>query len=236
MTANPNAKFFWELIIFKVEDELYKVPKHRFANNPYSPFTYIFTLPQTTTSSKGMSSDNPIVLEQISKIEFERFLGVLYDPQFYTINDDSSADTYAETWLSVLKLSSLWNFLDVRKIAIERIEKAVTGPSFTNIDRLLAGSRYGVLQLFIAGVFAIGRDPSYDIDLAGARRLGLERTVALFSLKGNFRKFDKEAEDGVIEREKALEGKRLAFIKLFADEIQHLLAMHQVYEPVSQSD
>ena len=58
---------------------MFRVPKHAFAKNPHPPFNEMFsTLPANADGKEGTSSDHPIVLEQISKVDFERFLGVLY--------------------------------------------------------------------------------------------------------------------------------------------------------------
>ncbi|KAJ8083592.1 hypothetical protein PM082_009467 [Marasmius tenuissimus] len=156
MSTTTNARYYWDFVVFKVvEDELFKVPKYRFANNPHPPFNEMFTLPQAQqqpsskahkASEEGSSPESPIILEQTSKIDFERFLDVLYPPVESPDREESpDPDTVAQTWLSVLKLSSLWNFIQIRRMAIERLS-TVSTTSFNAIDRIVRGREYGVAQ------------------------------------------------------------------------------------------
>ena len=95
----------------------------------------MFLLPSgPTTCSEGQDGDHPIVLEGYKKDEFTSLLKVMYpryvhvmfiyiDPFFYrwTFNRASSLisgtnielDLQKEEWVSVLKLSTIWNMTKV---------------------------------------------------------------------------------------------------------------------------
>ncbi|KAL0563428.1 hypothetical protein V5O48_018639, partial [Marasmius crinis-equi] len=84
MTPVRNQKYFFDVVFFQVEDEIYKLPKKPFTDNPHPPFSDLFSLPspqkdgaECPLKSEGTSEDNPIALEQILKSDFESFLSVL---------------------------------------------------------------------------------------------------------------------------------------------------------------
>ncbi|KAK1223754.1 hypothetical protein PQX77_013372 [Marasmius sp. AFHP31] len=240
MSTTTNARYYWDFVIFKVEDELFKVPKHRFADNPQPPFKEMFTLPQAQQqpSSKGsqgyeegLSPEIPIVLEQTSKIDFERFLNVLYPPVENPDREETpDSDTVAQTWLSVLKLSSLWNFIQIRRMAIERLS-TVSTISFNAIDRIVRGREYGVAQWFIEGIVTIASEYLINIEHADARRIGLETTVSLYHFKSAIRSLvqmlsagsdpdSKRGERGNYSLSKA----RRALLRLFFRSVPHYFA------------
>ncbi|KAL0060696.1 hypothetical protein AAF712_012519 [Marasmius tenuissimus] len=269
MSMITNAKYYWDFVVFKVfhvdycdhsiglsgcevEDELFKIPKHRFADNPHPPFKEMFTLPQVQkhpngkghkTPEEGTSPDNPIVLEQTLKVDFERFLDVLYPPAKNPDREETpDSDTVAQTWLSVLKLSSLWNFIPIRRMSIDRLSRVST-TSFTAIDRIVRGREYGVAQWFIEGIVSIAGDYLTNIEHADARRIGLDTTVSLFHFKSAIRSLvqafstpgaDSDSKRGGHSASKA----RRALIRLFCRSVPHyfagdmrdLVAKGQVYD------
>ncbi|KAK1220466.1 hypothetical protein PQX77_016759 [Marasmius sp. AFHP31] len=193
--STPNANYFWDLVVFKVEDELFKVPKQRFVENPHPPFNEMFTLlqpqgsesgPLDTKREEGRSADHPIVLEQIAKVDFERFLGALY-PRVQPLRRKAcNTEIYTATWLSVLKISSLWNFIEIRKAAIERLFLPNVA-SFNIFDRILAGQDYGVLKWFIEGIMIVVSAHKADLDHKDARRIGINTAISLYHLKNKMR-------------------------------------------------
>ncbi|KAJ8076006.1 hypothetical protein PM082_021988 [Marasmius tenuissimus] len=216
VTPTPHDTYFWELVVFQVEDKLFKVPKHAFADNPHPPFNEIFTLPQNESDERrkeGVSSNNPIVLEQIAKADFERFLAVLY-PRFRPyqprkpevrgffsalFTDECPPKSEIGNWLSVLKLSSLWNFFDVRQTAIVTLSQfpitcqidclsCTENAPFSAVDRIVAGKVYGVLRWFIEGITLISCAFNSDMDRSDAHRVGLDTTMSLYYLKNAVRR------------------------------------------------
>ncbi|KAK1224729.1 hypothetical protein PQX77_012361 [Marasmius sp. AFHP31] len=253
MSMITNARYYWDFVVFKVEDELFKIPKHRFADNPHPPFKEMFTLPPVQkhpngkghkAPEEGTSPDNPIVLEQTSKVDFERFLDVLYPPAKNPDREETpDSDTVAQTWLSVLKLSSLWNFIPIRRISIDRLSRVST-TSFTAIDRIVRGREYGVAQWFIEGIVSIAGEYLTNIEHGDARRIGLDTTVSLFHFKSAIRSlvqaFSTPGTDSDSKRgggHSASKARR-ALIRLFCRSVPHyfagdmrdLVAKGQVYD------
>ncbi|KAL0057599.1 hypothetical protein AAF712_015747, partial [Marasmius tenuissimus] len=177
MSTTTNTDYFWDFVIFQVEDQLFKVPKLRFADNPHPPFDEIFTGIRDATlgePEEGESPDRPIILEQIAKVDFQRFLDALYPKPQYIVdtspNDHASDVAETEKWFSVLKLSSLWNFILMRKTAIHHLSHLSISASFTPIDYILVGKEHGVLHWFLKGVIPIAGNHTREIDHTDARR------------------------------------------------------------------
>ncbi|KAF4563164.1 hypothetical protein EYR36_003603 [Pleurotus pulmonarius] len=73
-----NSKYYLDSITFRVENELFKVPI-RCVSFKTEPFRTLAarSLPQGDGPVEGMSDENPIVLPDTSKVDFERLLDVI---------------------------------------------------------------------------------------------------------------------------------------------------------------
>ncbi|KAJ6481259.1 hypothetical protein C8R47DRAFT_594422 [Mycena vitilis] len=83
------------------------------------------------------------ILEGGSRIDFERLLKVLYPrdvPQILSMAKDA--------WISVLKLSTLWYFLDARDLAIKQLNDR---SDIGSIERILLARQYDVAPWFRRG-------------------------------------------------------------------------------------
>ncbi|KZP27538.1 hypothetical protein FIBSPDRAFT_853399 [Athelia psychrophila] len=81
----------------------------------------------STESSEGSSDELPIVLESIKKVDFERLLIAMF-PDFSRYSP-KPITMRAREWTSVLKLSTLWRFGELRCEAIEALTKLVVSPT-----------------------------------------------------------------------------------------------------------
>ena len=54
---------------------MFQIPKHYVTQ--ISIFSTLFSLPPTKVGIEGLTEENPLVLEQISKVDFKAFLTVL---------------------------------------------------------------------------------------------------------------------------------------------------------------
>jgi len=152
---------------FSVENTLFRVHRYFFARDsawfrdklPYPP------PPGETT--KGSSDNLPLILEDISKIDFERFLWVFYNPK-YSIYDAS-----IDEWSSILKLAYTWDFIEVKELAIRGLEslgvpalQKVALYQTYDVDRNLLQAAYTALTV---------RDEPITIE--EGRELGLETAL-----------------------------------------------------------
>ncbi|KAL0570864.1 hypothetical protein V5O48_011089 [Marasmius crinis-equi] len=202
-TVKRSATHYWELVVFQVEDELFRVPRQQFADNPYlpSPLKEIFyksSPPQTAVtacvSSKnaktpGDSDEDPIVLKQVSKVDFERLMEFLYPSVKQLVSNGPGMNHWStKVWLSVLRLATLWNFLDVRELVIKHLDLQ-TDLEFTYFEAIAAAREFSVPSWFRVALEAIGKDIDGDIALeTDAQRIGLPTTIRLYHLKGKIRK------------------------------------------------
>ncbi|KAJ7656468.1 hypothetical protein DFH06DRAFT_1411260 [Mycena polygramma] len=119
--AGPRDRMYYlesVAVTFKgcspVEERIFKVPRYHFEHSS-EIFATIFILPVVdAVQGEDQSDENPVILEGISRVDFERLLKVLYPldiPQILSMAKDD--------WISVLKLSTLWYFLDARDLAIK---------------------------------------------------------------------------------------------------------------------
>ncbi|KAG9221270.1 hypothetical protein CCMSSC00406_0008895 [Pleurotus cornucopiae] len=115
LPSRRNSNFYLECITFKVEDELFKIPIRciTFDTEPFKTLASR-SLPTGDGPVEGTSDEHPIILPDTSKGDFERLLEVLCP-----LNFKPKAIASTEVWESVLKLSTKWRLLDVRRYAIE---------------------------------------------------------------------------------------------------------------------
>lgn len=96
--------------LLQVEGTLFKVLQCRFLNeSPISRGTYSL---RQQADAEGHSDDKPIDLTGVEKLDFTRFLRVLYP--LHSHGPTGPVDD----WNSVLKLSTMWRFKDIRNLSV----------------------------------------------------------------------------------------------------------------------
>jgi hypothetical protein len=156
-------------VIFRVENYLFRV--HRFFFTRDSAF-FRDKLPHPPTPgefSRGSSDNNPFILEDTLRVDFERFLWVFYNPKYSIYEAD------VEEWTSILKLAHQWEFIEAKALALRELEeleipalqKIITYHTH-DIDRNLLQKAYTDLT--------IRNDP---ISIEEGRLLGLETALLL---------------------------------------------------------
>jgi hypothetical protein len=83
-----------------------------------------------------------------------------------------------EEWIAALKLSTMWDFFNVRKLAIEALSRIGINP----ITKILVAKQYMVRTLLFNGYdeMANGTGP---ISVAEAERLGWETAIHIFNIR-----------------------------------------------------
>ncbi|KAJ6481256.1 hypothetical protein C8R47DRAFT_1135174 [Mycena vitilis] len=158
----------------QVEDGIFKVPRYHFEHSS-EIFATTFTLPAIdAVQAEGQSDENPFILEGISRVDFERLLKVLYPldiPQILSMAKDD--------WISVLKLSTLWYFLDARDLAIKQLNNR---SDIGSVERILLARQYDVASWLRMGYTDLGRREE-GISLADAEKIGWQTTVRLYQTR-----------------------------------------------------
>ncbi|KAG6833459.1 hypothetical protein H0H87_006826 [Tephrocybe sp. NHM501043] len=169
----------------KVENTLFKVPRPYFEHA--SPvFRDMFSLPrgthregsQTYSEEEGATKEHPIHLGGILKADFLSFLKVIC-PKYAERETLSVVN-----WISVLKLSTMWDFEVARDLAI----RALTTCDMSPVERIEQTRVFGVDQWYwlALGQLAVApQNPSTD----ETDRLGMEFSLRLAELRGRIAGF-----------------------------------------------
>ncbi|KAJ7631367.1 hypothetical protein DFH06DRAFT_1005234, partial [Mycena polygramma] len=119
-----------------VEERSFKVPRYHFEHSSEF-FATIFTLPAVdAVQGEGQSDEDPFILEGISLVDFERLLEV-----FYPLDIPQILSMAKNDWISALKLSTLWYFLDARDLAIKQLNDR---GDIGSVERILLARQYDV--------------------------------------------------------------------------------------------
>ncbi|KAJ7125209.1 hypothetical protein C8R44DRAFT_782592 [Mycena epipterygia] len=143
-SACRDQDYYLETVVFQVQSTLFRVPRYQFERHS-EIFAATFTLPQAGGISEGSEDKNPIKLEGISHLDFQRLLKVLYPLTAIP----KTPELHGYEWISVLKLANLWHFLEVRELAIEQLTSHAQ--SLDCIERILFGRQYGVAAWLRSG-------------------------------------------------------------------------------------
>ncbi|TFK26263.1 hypothetical protein FA15DRAFT_654439 [Coprinopsis marcescibilis] len=183
--GTPDESYYWDSAVFLVEGCLFKVPKYHIVKGS-SYFTKTFgLLPNQTdvvdeflvldkASHSGGESSHltqcPIALGGISAADFRNLLGVLY-PKTIQIK----LTLTKMQWISVLKVSTLWYFKGIRKLAIEQLDSFNLGP----VERVCLGKQYNVSMWLLNGYDELVKRGAI-IAMDDAKKIGLESAVQLY--------------------------------------------------------
>ena len=83
-----------------------------------------------------------------------------------------------EGWQSVLKLSTMWEFIEMRNVAIEALDAIRLSP----IDKVLFGREFGVYHWLSEGYVALAKD-SATISNHDSEKLGWETATRLLRVR-----------------------------------------------------
>ncbi|PBK73969.1 hypothetical protein ARMSODRAFT_951505 [Armillaria solidipes] len=183
MASSPGRSldYYWDTIILQVEDTLFRIPKYQLVGKS-EIFDAMLSLPQGSNKPEGSSDDVPIKLENISKIDFERLLQILYPRD--TVKPPELS---IESWISILRLSSLWQMGDMRSNAIEHLT-----PRLCNVspdDRVLLGRKFSVAHWISSGYVDLAkREGAVSLEEAG--KIGLETALLIQHVRESLWKRD----------------------------------------------
>ncbi|KAF8808884.1 hypothetical protein BYT27DRAFT_7188391 [Phlegmacium glaucopus] len=134
MADITNTEFYWDNVVFKVGDMLFRVPRCEFEQSS-EVFADMFRLPSGATEcTEGQDKEHPIVLQGYRKDEFCCLLKVMY-PRAKTVISGTKFELSLEKeeWVSVLKLSTIWNMKQIREYAIHWLS---TNGALTPIEKI----------------------------------------------------------------------------------------------------
>ncbi|KAI0060590.1 hypothetical protein BV25DRAFT_1769606, partial [Artomyces pyxidatus] len=163
-----HARFYLDArtITFFVEELTYCVHRYVFCRD--SPH-FAALLAEADESS-------PVTLKDVTCKEFDAFLSILYPSDFYTCDVHTSED-----WASVLRLSTIWGFASIRKLAVERLETIASA-----VDKLVLGHAHDVNAWLLPGYVALCLR-GIPLTLEEGRRLGMDDVILITSIRESIR-------------------------------------------------
>ncbi|EJC98678.1 uncharacterized protein FOMMEDRAFT_143095 [Fomitiporia mediterranea MF3/22] len=172
-SVTRDEVFYFDMTIFQVEDYLFKVPRRPFEDQS-DIFRSMFLLPQGQSKLvEGMSDENPLVLEGISKKDFRAFLQVLLPPTF-----GEDMDYSEEEWLSVLSLSNMWGFTRIRQTAIEKLQNN----SIDLITKIELAHKYDIREWLFGAYLALGKRAE-PLSVGEGARLGYDFALKMATVR-----------------------------------------------------
>ncbi|KAK0212365.1 hypothetical protein DFS33DRAFT_1492124 [Desarmillaria ectypa] len=169
-----NSSFYWELITFLVEDQLFKVTRHMFEESS-EVFSTILSLPQGSSSPvDGSDDEHPLVLQGVKGADFENLLKVMVHA-----GRQSAPKLSHNEWLSALKLATMWGMTTVRRMAINEITQL---NSMTDVDQVIFGREHAVVDWVISGYQALTKRKTV-ISMQDASRLSLSTCLKVWQVQ-----------------------------------------------------
>ncbi|KZP33824.1 hypothetical protein FIBSPDRAFT_720283, partial [Athelia psychrophila] len=109
-------------IIRQVSRTFYSVPRA-----PFEWHSSAFT-------GKGLSKEDPFILDDIKAAHFDNFLSIIY-PYAYGVYTASTV----EEWTAILHLANEWRFESVRTLAVKQLL-----PIATDVEKIILGRQYAI--------------------------------------------------------------------------------------------
>lgn len=183
--AKLNDMYFWDCVVLQIEDEIFSVPKKEFAECS-EVFSGMFDLPSGPDAPlEGRVKEHPIVLP-VDKKDFIALMKVMYPiPEMSKAADETTTlavnvQLSKEEWLSVLRLSNMWEMEKYRNYAIERFS-AECQP--TAVEKVKLGRDFRISQWFIDGLEQLSNPKHQTPNLEVLAPLGWETAARILSLK-----------------------------------------------------
>ncbi|KIM53061.1 hypothetical protein SCLCIDRAFT_1223236 [Scleroderma citrinum Foug A] len=143
----------------------------------------MFLLPQGDKANvEGLSDTNPVVLNDVKKKDFEQLLKALMHRKYGENRDQPILEQ--GQWISVLKLSTMWEFGGLRRSAIDNLDGG-SNP-LNPVDKFLLALRYDVTEWTLSALLKLAQRPE-PISIEEGRKLGLETALKIASVREKFR-------------------------------------------------
>ncbi|KAJ6491747.1 hypothetical protein C8R47DRAFT_438491 [Mycena vitilis] len=170
-----DSSYYLENIVFKVENTLFKVPRFQFERHS-GVFSDTFSLPQPAEGAEGSDDKLPFKLDGIKRADFEALLKVIYPMTAVPKTPDLKEDE----WISVLTLSTQWDFIEVRDLAILRL--TVYAQNLGPAERITLARKFDVSSWLRSGYTDLARR-KMAITSEEAAKIGWEEALQICRLR-----------------------------------------------------
>jgi len=156
-------------LVVCVEKTLFRIHRYFFIRDSTFFEEKLPNSPSPGDVSEGSSDKNPLVLDDASKVDFERFLWIFYNPKY------SLYDADADVWTSILKLAHQWKFREMKELAVRELQALSIAP----LQRVVLYQKYDVNRDLLRPAFIALTTRDEPLEIDEGRELGLETALRL---------------------------------------------------------
>jgi hypothetical protein len=156
-------------LIVLVEDTLFRIHRYFLTRDSAHFRNELPSPPSPGDLSKGSSDNNPLVLNDVLKVDFERLLWVFYNPKY------SLYDAGIEEWISVLKLAHKWDFIEAKALAIREIENISVPP----LRKVVLYQTYEIDRNLLKPALTALTIRDEPLEIEEGREIGLETAMGV---------------------------------------------------------
>ncbi|TDL18868.1 hypothetical protein BD410DRAFT_774612 [Rickenella mellea] len=171
-----HSVYYFSLVVFLVDGKLFKVPRIFFEEQS-TVFRDWFMLPPGGENSEiipeGTSDKQPIRLEGVKKDDFAAFLKLLIP-----LKPWETVDLQKKELIAALALSTMWEFKQIREVAILQLERLLSDV----VERIILGQKYDVGAWILPAYTELAKrllPPTVE----EASRLGMEFTFKMIQAR-----------------------------------------------------
>ncbi|KAI6040619.1 hypothetical protein EDC04DRAFT_2566837, partial [Pisolithus marmoratus] len=145
-------------------------------------FRDMFRLPQGDPETvEGLSDTRPVILQGVSKKEFETLMCRLVCAP--SLQPGSNLDH--DQWISVLKLSTMWEFDELRNAAIQYLDPS--SQRLHPVDKFVLALQYDIKKWLLPTLLELAARAE-PINTEEGHRIGLEKVVKLAAVREDVEK------------------------------------------------
>jgi len=137
----------------------------------------MFTVPPGDKPVEGSGDENPLELKSIQKVDLQRLLRAMFPDLAF-----KPATMGIEEWISVLKLSTMWTFGELRQKAIKWLRRLITNP----VEKVMLARKYKVESFLVEGYEELIKRKDGP-SLEEAKVLGYEAAIQLYEKRERYR-------------------------------------------------
>ncbi|KAL4068670.1 hypothetical protein V8B97DRAFT_2057421 [Scleroderma yunnanense] len=172
---NKDDDFYMTLVTLQVEDYLFRVPRHTLEAQS-TVFQDMFSFPPPPSIEvEGSSNECPIRLDGVKADEFRQLLKVLFPGPCGPRQHLNS-----EEWISVLKLSQMWQCQQARAIALKELPYSSVRKGA--VEKVALAFQYDIKQWLIPGLNEMARRPE-PISAGDVHLLGLDVALKVAAVR-----------------------------------------------------
>ncbi|KAG6908824.1 hypothetical protein DXG01_003177 [Tephrocybe rancida] len=176
MDAEPpplikDSIYFMDMLTFKVEDHLFRVPANHFTTS-----TFFAPYLESSGIEEKKVRENIIELKDATPAEFRTLLKLIYPiPPYLT----PEYEPMMNEWLSIMKLSTQWLMLDIRRKAIKALTLRDDVPP---ADRVVLARKYSVDNWARCAYAELAQKAS-SMSQADITKIGLSSAIKVYNTR-----------------------------------------------------